>query len=839
MADNTRQRKKEADGDSSSSDSAVTHELKALNAKMDRMQTAVEKQVNSKIDKLRGVVEKLIAENQDALKKELEKVVKELHINFDLEVGILCARMEKIEQHIEKKATQNKRFDPDVSLIIAGLPQEDNEDLKAKVEDLLLVGLECYPEPELVAVEHIRARGRQPGLVKVELRSTQEKVAVLRRKPKLKSSDSFQRVYVSSAKSHVERLMDLNIRALLREIPAGKEFYMTANGRLVKRSPPGPDDIPQRTVLDTAINKHGQSFIDFLKGSKCCVLNGRLNPEQDNFTSISVRGKAVVDYIVTPQVDLKTCLEFRVYMPSQLVESVGSEATKQLDVRSKLPDHALLCVRFQAAEVTKQSVDLNQGIKRSRLRHLPVNFLCSEVCHNALFGIINQLQNDSRTQDNIDQCYGRLCDILHGELDKYCTGRNYVRKRNHRTKQLFWNTELNELWYNLRKAEKMFLSCKDSRRRILHEEFKLCQTLFDRRLQFFKRRFRRGQALQLEQMQFSNPQLFWREINRLAPQKSKLIPLEIVMENGESSFEIEQVLKKWENDYSSLYACSNDVLFNDQFLKETCKLKHDLERRMCNSHTVYHHSDMLNNEITLMEVQDAIDRAKVKKAVGVEELSNEVLKSPNLLTVLHPLFQTCFNTGITPSMWDKAIIIPIPKSVTADPRVPLNYRDISLLSTVYKLYSGVLNKRLTDYLEFNNGLVDEQNGFRKERACIDHIFISSVIRARLEEGKNTFVCFVDFKKAFDWIHRDLLEYKLLCSGIHGKFYNAIKALYKAPVACIQLNDRRTGWFPTTYGVKQGDVLSPTLFALYVNDLAQEIKQENLGISIGNINLSIL
>lgn len=71
------------------------------------------------------------------------------------------------------------------------------------------------------------------------------------------------------------------------------------------------------------------------------------------------------------------------------------------------------------------------------------------------------------------------------------------------------------------------------------------------------------------------------------------------------------------------------------------------------------------------------------------------------------------------------------------------------------------------------------------------------------------------------------------------FYKSIKALYKAPLACVQVNERRTGWFPTPFGVKQGDVLSPTLFAIYVNDLAQEIKRANLGIDIDDLNLSIL
>lgn len=77
------------------------------------------------------------------------------------------------------------------------------------------------------------------------------------------------------------------------------------------------------------------------------------------------------------------------------------------------------------------------------------------------------------------------------------------------------------------------------------------------------------------------------------------------------------------------------------------------------------------------------------------------------------------------------------------------------------MFSGILNNRL--YIETNGILVDEQNGFRKHRACIDHIYVlSSVIRARLQENKS---CFVDFKKAFDWVNRDLLKYKLLSIGI--------------------------------------------------------------------------
>ena len=86
-------------------------------------------------------------------------------------------------------------------------------------------------------------------------------------------------------------------------------------------------------------------------------------------------------------------------------------------------------------------------------------------------------------------------------------------------------------------------------------------------------------------------------------------------------------------------------------------------------------------------------------------------------------FNKCFLYGLTPSVWLKAIINPIPKGALKDPYLPMNYRGISLLSCTSKIYSGVLNNRITDYFENVDVFVDEQNDFRKGRSCEDHVFV--------------------------------------------------------------------------------------------------------------------
>lgn len=135
---------------------------------------------------------------------------------------------------------------------------------------------------------------------------------------------------------------------------------------------------------------------------------------------------------------------------------------------------------------------------------------------------------------------------------------------------------------------------------------------------------------------------------------------------------------------------------------------------------------------------------------------------------------------------------------------------------VAKIYSYVLNNRLLTYLENQELLVDEQNGFRKDRSCLDHVF---TLNSVTQNTNSSFVAFIDLQKAFDSVDRELLEYRLLSSGIDGNFYYAVKSLYKNSQSCVRLGEGYTNWFGCNTGVRQGDNLSLTLFALYINDLA--------------------
>ena len=249
---------------------------------------------------------------------------------------------------------------------------------------------------------------------------------------------------------------------------------------------------------------------------------------------------------------------------------------------------------------------------------------------------------------------------------------------------------------------------------------------------------------------------------------------------------------------------------------------------------------VLNRQISLNEVSNVIDRLKNNKAPGIDLIPNEVLKCDSVKKCLVNFFQFYFDTGLLPQCWGKAIIKPIPKSKSNDPRIPLNYRGINLLSCIYKTYSTVINRRLLSFLESNNLLCDEQNGFRANRSCLEHIYtLYAIIKNRKNMLQDTYVAFIDFSKCFDLIDTYILYFKLIETGIDGKMYFTLKSMYSNTMSCVSINGNMTDWFYTMNGCRQGDVTSPTAFSILINDLIKELKACYIGITINDLFINVL
>ena len=113
-----------------------------------------------------------------------------------------------------------------------------------------------------------------------------------------------------------------------------------------------------------------------------------------------------------------------------------------------------------------------------------------------------------------------------------------------------------------------------------------------------------------------------------------------------------------------------------------------------------------------------------------------------------------FRYWYNPDSWKLGVITPVPKSSTANDKDPLNYRGITLAPVIYKIYSSILNSRLSLWEEDNAIPHDTQKGFRKGRSTLDQITsLASIIETRQLKKKATFAVFVDLKKAYDATNR--------------------------------------------------------------------------------------
>ena len=287
-----------------------------------------------------------------------------------------------------------------------------------------------------------------------------------------------------------------------------------------------------------------------------CFVNGRICPLDDNYTSVSTKGKAVVDYIIAAHSCLENCISFKVLTPNQLAQDVG--CMDIIGEHCKLPDHSILNLSFYVGcdipQPEEGKKEMCQESKKKVCRRLPNDFLCSDLRRAALLELLNRLEGCHRAQEELDSWYDDLCTVLYEEMSKHTQDLRHSPKSNkaHRVSKPYWNKELQDLWHEMHCSEKLYLKCKGDRaekQHLLHI-FRNKQHVFDKRYRFFKRKYQRGQILHLEQIQTSNPQAFWNEINKLGPKRAKHIPMEVWGEEGHLVDDGVQVLNKWETEFS-------------------------------------------------------------------------------------------------------------------------------------------------------------------------------------------------------------------------------------------------------------------------------------------------
>lgn len=246
--------------------------------------------------------------------------------------------------------------------------------------------------------------------------------------------------------------------------------------------------------------------------------------------------------------------------------------------------------------------------------------------------------------------------------------------------------------------------------------------------------------------------------------------------------------------------------------------------------------DSLQAKIRVEEVRRALKTLQNGKSGGPDGLVNELLKQggPMLEQGLTEVFNLVWRSTTPPDSWWTGITVSLFKK--GDRLDPNNYRGITLLNVLGKLFCRILNTRLKAVIT----LQEEQGGFRDHRGTEDPLFVLTDLMAKKKvTGQPLFLAFLDIQKAYDRVWRPGLWKKLWDKGIRGRMWHMLRALYGKVSNQAVAGGAVSASYELALGLKQGCVLSPLLFNVFIDDLIVEVKALKLGVSVGNVHVSLL
>lgn len=245
----------------------------------------------------------------------------------------------------------------------------------------------------------------------------------------------------------------------------------------------------------------------------------------------------------------------------------------------------------------------------------------------------------------------------------------------------------------------------------------------------------------------------------------------------------------------------------------------------------------LDSPFEMRELILFLKTSKSNKAPGLDRISYEFYKNApdSFLNEILSLLNFIFLHEEIPNSFRSSLLIPLFKK--GDLNTVSNYRGLSLLDTLYKMFTGLILSRINSWLDFNGIINEFQAGFRKDYSTIDNLFnLTSIVNLGFKQKKKTFAFFVDFSSAFDIIPRNSLFYKLCCLGFSRKLVLILQKLYNNTSSRVWDGSSLSDSFFISQGVKQGCLLSPVLFTLYLNDLPDNLPG---GISVAGTVVKVL
>ncbi|KAK3519644.1 hypothetical protein QTP86_017598 [Hemibagrus guttatus] len=257
-----------------------------------------------------------------------------------------------------------------------------------------------------------------------------------------------------------------------------------------------------------------------------------------------------------------------------------------------------------------------------------------------------------------------------------------------------------------------------------------------------------------------------------------------------------------------------------EYFEELMNEENEREKRVEGVNSVEQKVDKIRKD----EVRKALNRMKSGKAVGPDDIPVEVWKCLGEAAVefLANLFNRVLESERMPEEWRRSVLVPIFKN-KGDVQSCSNYRGIKLMSHTMKLWERVVEARLRKVVE----ICEQQYGFMPRKSTTDAIFALRILMEKYRDGQRELHCvFVDLEKAYDRVPREELWYCMRKSGVAEKYVRVVQDMYERSRTVVRCAVGQTEEFNVEVGLHQGSALSPFLFAIVMDQLSEEVRQES-------------
>jgi exonuclease III len=596
---------------------------------------------------------------------------------------------------------------------------------------------------------------------------------------------------------HIAICGDLNARTTnISEIPLdvigteGDLENLTNNNGCENYQKEFPDHFNiERVSQDMkTVNEYGKKLIEMCKACNMRILNGRSFQDKvvGKLTRVETTGCSVVDYLVC--------------------DAYVAEKITAFKVEEKMPesDHCALVFSLHSTSynVKSYSIDIGEDSFKYKWNKDSIQGMHTAFYKDQSLEDLALYKDSMGEMQNVNMVADKWLSYFTGVIEQTCTKTKCKKRVNIRAPWV--DDECIELRTQIRDTK------------VVNQNMELTRG-YRKVKQRKKRAYRNKNLHVLNEACGKNSKLFWETLKSLPSAK----PDSEILNKQKVCDQLQELANMPKMSYF-------DRVYEQQAEEFLNKYdRGELQSTIDNTLEL----EILNHNISLQELENAVKKLKSGKSAGLDMIPAELVKYniDHIKSDLLLLYNYVLNTGDYPATWAEGLRVALPK----------DGGDIRPI-TIEPIFGKILETIIDNRLNFINEAFcknDRYNGgFLKGSMTQDNMLtLLGCIQKQTQLGKCLYIAFVDFKKAFNYINRKLLFYKIIKAGKFGKTIDLLRNMYTKIRARVKINGSFFDWIEDKCGTNQGGPLSPNMFRTMLSDLKNYFNT-NHGIVISELEI---